>query len=113
MKKNAAIFLVALIVLSFVGPAYCGGPLRKLGRGISNVITSPLEIPNRMGKTYSSSGFYESCTYGVIQGFVMTGFRFGVGLIELATFLIPLPERYEPMLSDPEFFINFSSEKKG
>ena len=112
MKKSVAVFLIMLIVLSLVGPAYCGGPLRKLGRGISNVITCPLEIPNRMGKTYSSSGLYESCTYGLIQGIVMTGFRMGVGLIEVATFLIPSPEKYEPVLSDPEFFISFSPEKK-
>lgn len=107
-KKSVTVFLVALLVLSLAGPAYCAGsldkPFEKFGRGICNVFTAPMEIPNRIGKTYASSGRREAYTYGVIQGIAMMGFRMAVGLIELVTFPIPFPSKYEPILNDPEYF---------
>lgn len=105
MKKAVAISLAVLLALSAVSPAYCGGPLRKLGRGVSNLITCPLEIYNRMAKTNKDIGpSMEWIVYGFISGFVMMGYRATVGAWEVISFPIPVPEKYEPILTDPEFF---------
>ena len=105
MKKTIAIIALFVVVVNFAAPAHCGDPLTKLRRGVCNILNSPAEIPNRIGKVRASSGKYEACTYGLIQGIVMTGFRMAVGAIEVATFPFPIPENYEPIINDPEFFI--------
>lgn len=112
MKKVTAIFMTVFLILGLVAPAYCGGPREKLGRGISNIFTCPLEIPNRIKKVYGDLGFLEASTYGLVQGVVMTGFRLGAGLVELATFPFPFPGNYEPILDDPEYFITIKNKKE-
>ena len=111
MKRNIALLLVVLFVLNLASPAYCDNALTKLCRGICNIITAPLEIPNRVGKVRDSSGLYSACTYGFIQGVVMMGLRMAVGMVEVGTFPLPNPEKYRPVLTDPEYFINLSPEK--
>lgn len=104
MKKIFMIVLVSLLVLSLATPAYCQGPFRKLGRGIWNFITSPLEILNRFEETRARSGYYEAFTYGLCEGACMVGFRAAMGFYEVITFPVPIPAGYKPILSDPEFF---------
>jgi len=110
MKRNIVVFVAALIMLSFAGPAYCGGPLKKLGRGVSNILTCPFEIPNRIYRAYKGSGFFAAITRGPIEGCVMMGYRGLAGLDETVTFYKPTSGGYEPIISDPEFF--FGSSQK-
>ena len=81
-----------------------GNPLRKLGRGVCNVVTFPFEIPYRIGQTNRTDGPFAAMTYGVVKGVVMTGLRAVVGVYEVISFPFPLPEGYKPILADPEFF---------
>jgi len=110
MKRNIAVLLVALFVLNLASPAYCDNALTKLGRGISNIITAPLEIPNRFSKVRDSSSLYTACTYGFIQGVIMMGLRMAVGIVEVGTFPLPNPGKYGPVLTDPEYFIKSALE---
>jgi putative exosortase-associated protein (TIGR04073 family) len=80
-----------------------GDPLRKLGRGLSNCLTFPIEIPNQISKTNDSDGPMAALTYGAVKGIVMGIFRLGVGAYEVVTFPLPFPEWYKPILTDPEF----------
>lgn len=114
MKRIFSIFLILVIMLSAVNPAYCEvpGQLKKLGRGLWNLATCPAEIPNRITKTYDSFGFEQAATYGLLQGIVMMGFRAMVGLYEALSFPIPMPPNYEPIFTDPEFFF-FDKEEGG
>ena len=104
-RKAIAIVLVSLFVFSFVTPAYCGDTtVKKLGRGVCNVLTSPFEISNQMSKVNQKDGPMAGITYGVLKGIMMIGVRAVVGVYEIATFPIPFPKGYQPILTDPEFF---------
>jgi len=111
MKKLFSICLVLLIILSISTPGYCNGPIKKLTRGVSNIATFPFEMYNRIKETNDRSGVMMAATYGVVEGFAMMVFRLAAGMYEVATFPIPMPEKYEPILKDPEFFFERSPKK--
>ena len=111
MKRGFLICLVLVLILNLAAPAYCGGPSRKLGRGLANIATFPLELPNRIGQTHERAGLYEAMTYGFLEGIGMMVFRAAMGVYETATFLIPVPEGYEPVMKDPEFFYEGPAKK--
>ncbi len=104
MKKVLLIGLIFLIVLFLSMPAYCDDPIKKLGRGICNVVTCPFEVLEQIKRTNNSDGPMAALTYGVLKGVGMTGLRAVVGVYEVATFPIPLPQGYKPILTDPEYF---------
>lgn len=68
------------------------GPIRKLGRGLSNTIFGFLEIliqPYKVGE--SEDGGIAACTYGVAKGITYFLGREIVGVVEIITFPMPLP----------------------
>jgi len=83
-------------------------PFRKFGRGMVNVISSPLELPNQM--YLLSDHAHENSKYGVetasaaiegvFMGAVYTFWRLGSGIYDLITF--PLP-KYEFCLITPTY----------
>lgn len=105
MKKIITVCLVLMLIVNMAAPAYCQGPLRKLGRGVSNIFTCFLEIPGRIRETYRQSDIVTAIGLGVPKGVVMTFFRLVYGVYETVTFPLPFPEDYEPILSDPEFLL--------
>ena len=105
MIKTIIIFLIlAVLFLNFPAPAYCDGQIKKLSRGFSNLFTFPMEIPYQIKKTYDRDGEIGAITYGVLWGLYKAGFRALIGVYEIATFPIPVPGAYEPIITDPEFF---------
>ena len=107
MRKILVACFLAAFLLSVASPAYCdthNNPLRKLGRGIWNVLTFPFELPNRIDKVWKKGGVNEGLTYGFCEGVSMMVARGAAGMFEVATFLFPIPPKYEPFISDPEFF---------
>lgn len=106
VKRLAILGIVLLFVFSFQSPAHCDDAFKKLGRGICNCVTFPLEIINRICKANNSEGPGAALTYGFAHGVVMTGFRAFIGFYEVATFPFPFPERYKPIITDPEFFFD-------
>lgn len=107
MKKVIA--LIAIIcVFSLATIALADTPLRKLGRGVANVITCPLEIPKGISDANAESGFIAAFTFGIIKGVFNTGLRGLVGVYEVASFLIPIPQDYGPIITSPEFFFEDS-----
>ena len=79
--------------------------IKKLSRGIANVISSPLEIGDNMSEVIHDEGLFASVTYGVIKGIVDGVERLGVGIYEILTFPAPGPKKdYRPILTDPEFY---------
>jgi putative exosortase-associated protein (TIGR04073 family) len=79
------------------------GPLKKLGRGIANMGTCPLELLKGMEAAKQENGWFAAVTWGILQGTFNTAKRLVVGAYEVITFPIPLPEDYKPILTDPEF----------
>ena len=104
MKKILIALLVPAIVISLATPAFCDDALKKLMRGVCNVITCPLELLEQIKRTNVEDGPLASGTYGVAKGVGMIAIRAIVGAFEIATFPIPLPKHYGPILKDPEFF---------
>jgi putative exosortase-associated protein (TIGR04073 family) len=75
--------------------------IRKLGRGFANVLFGVIEVPNQITKATSQQGG-AAIPYGVGKGFVRWIGRELVGVYEIATFAIPFPQGYKPVMK-PEF----------
>ena len=105
MKKIVMACLVFLLIASLAGPGYCDGPIKKLGRGVWNGITWPLELPNRITEANRRSGAMHAATYGVLEGVCLMIGRACAGFWEIVTFPFPIPEEYQPILKDPEYFL--------
>jgi len=106
MKRILVVLVVVALVLGMAIPAYCGTMVEKLGRGIANVITCPMEIFNQISKANQENGWVAASTYGLLKGVIMTPVRAVVGAYEIVSFPIPLPQDYEPILTDPQYFFS-------
>lgn len=63
--------------------------MRKLGRGISNVLYGIMEIPEQMVRKTESQGRKAGWSYGVVDGTNKSLRRFGYGIYEIFTFYCP------------------------
>jgi putative exosortase-associated protein (TIGR04073 family) len=102
MKKIA--FVLAAMVL-MTAATYADDAVEKLGRGTANVITSPCEMSQQMGRVTEEKGPIAGLTWGTFQGAVSMVQRAAVGAFEMATFPLPIPKNYSPVLTDPEYFM--------
>jgi len=100
---------VLLLIVSSASPAFCDGPVTKLGRGICNMVTFPLEIPEQISRENNSDGPFAGSTVGVLKGLGCALSRACVGLYETVTFMLPGNDDYEPVLKDPEYFFENSN----
>lgn len=106
MKKLVSLLVVFCLVASFAPMAMAqdeNGPMPKLGRGFMNILDSICEIPGTMMRTNASDGAGAAFTTGLFEGIVNTVKRAAVGAYEVATFPIPVPADYEPILDEPQF----------
>jgi putative exosortase-associated protein (TIGR04073 family) len=104
MKKLILIALVLLSLAVLATPAFCGGATTKLGRGLANMVTSPMEVINQITRTNETDGGIAAATVGVLKGAGWTLGRAVVGVYETVTFMLPWPDDYGPILRDPEYF---------
>ena len=110
IKKMCLIALVLLFVINMAAAAYCeDNQITKLGRGIANMVTFPLEVPEQISRTNNTDGPFAGCTVGVLKGFAWALCRACVGVYETATFLMPYPKDFKPVLKDPEYFLENSN----
>lgn len=84
------------------GPSYVSGSLGKLGRGIANVATCPIELPRTIEKVTLKDGYVAGATVGILQGAWRTVLRGLVGVFEVITFPAEVPEGFKPLIR-PEF----------
>jgi putative exosortase-associated protein (TIGR04073 family) len=89
--------LVAVAAALFA--AGCMGPEQKLGRGLSNTfeVVRWGEL-RRSIEMNSVEGWPGYGYYGVIHGFDRSLQRTGLGILEVATFPIPMPD-YQPLFA--------------
>ena len=81
---------------------YTDGILRKLGRGITNIVTCPLEIPRTIQYVGLREGWGAGVTVGTLQGLWRTVLRAGAGVYEVVTFPAEAPKGFAPLMK-PEF----------
>jgi len=77
--------------------------LRKLGRGLANLVTCPVElirVPLLVGRT---EGSVASLSVGIVKGIWQTVLRGSAGVIETATFFVGIPNADFSPLITPEF----------
>ena len=124
MRKIFIGIVVVLCIAVCAGTAYCGCSscakpstcasasgecgqggtmITKLGRGVCNCITFPFELFLQMSRTNRCDGPMAGVTVGLLKGVGMAGIRAAVGVYEVATFPLPCPECYRPILTDPEY----------
>lgn len=109
MKKAIILITMVSVLLVSAEASYAintEGPMRKLGRGVANVFTSPVEIAKSVGEANYEAGPVAAITYGFLKGLYKAGVRAAVGIFEVVTFPFPLKENYAPILTDPEFFFS-------
>lgn len=102
--KKVVVVLIAIAILFTASAAHAETMLKKLGRGMANVLTCPVEIFYRIGEANAESGPIAGITWGLLNGFYRMGTRGLVGAYEVVTFPIPFPRNYKPIIDDPEFF---------
>ncbi len=76
----------------------------KLGRGVANTLAGWMEVPLNMQKYYlpndTGTSIFTGAAVGVFKGLIRTG----VGVYETATFFLPYPEDFAPILPSLEYF---------
>jgi putative exosortase-associated protein (TIGR04073 family) len=74
----------------------------KLMRGVTNAVTSPVEIPKQIILTGRDMGAVGYCVVGPLKGILMTLYRASIGVVETAFFTVPQPGYYDPTI-DPAY----------
>ena len=80
-------------------PASEGTPARKFQRGLLNVALSPIEISHELEKVKSQDKWLATWIPAAVQGTIGMTVRALVGIYEIATFAIPSPPDYRPVLN--------------
>lgn len=92
------LFLTILAALSLIGPAMADiqSPpghhfnwSRKLSRGLTNIVFSPLEYPTSWNRTLEQDGAVAAVGDFFVEGTKRAFVRIGYGLYETATFPFP------------------------
>jgi len=105
MKRVLGLLLVITVVLGFCSLAYAKTPADKLVRGMGNVLSCWLEIPQTMGEEWAAS---KNAGVGIFVGFfkglALTGARAFSGIWDIITFPVASPRNYEPFFKPDYVF---------
>ncbi len=103
----AFVFLAAIVaaVPAFAadGTEHAGNPGEKLARGVVNATTGWLEVPKETARGAQEAG-PPGLIGGLFKGVAMGVTRTVVGGVEIGTFLLPIPNGYEPILKPATVF---------
>jgi putative exosortase-associated protein (TIGR04073 family) len=91
MRRLMIAGAVAAVLLMGAGPAHAQDPVHKLGRGLTNVFTSWIEIPKQLYLGSRRDNAVTGTTAGLFKGLANTVLRAGVGIYDVVTFPIPYP----------------------
>lgn len=76
---------------------------QKLGRGVVNTITSPVEVARQIQITSNEQSLLAGWTLGLVGGLAQGLIRFGAGVIDVFTFPFNFPHPHKAPLIDPEY----------
>lgn len=93
MKQSRVMLIgAALAAVLFVSLTVgASDPFRKLGRGFVNVAFGALELPMKVYDVNEEEGGLAAVSYGVFKGIGYFIAREVIGVVEIATFIAPLP----------------------
>ena len=109
--KKIIVACVGVSIVCVTSAFAATNPVQKLGRGIVNVVTAPVEIPKEIRAHWikGSEKTYHIIVWifcGTVKGVVMTGARIGSGSWDIATAPINIPQDYAPLLK-PEYVFDY------
>jgi len=110
MKKFLGMMIVAVILVSLASSSVFAGErfddvTYKLGRGLTNIITSPIDVVATFDEKFQEYGPYKGSAYGLVRGVANGLTRLAIGVFEVLTFPFEVPENYGPIL-EPEFIFD-------
>ena len=73
-------------------PQWLMRPLEKLSRGVANVAFSVFELPMQWAVVSREDGGIAGITYGTLKGVCYVVARVAVGVTDVVTFPVPLPD---------------------
>lgn len=82
--------------------SYSDGVSRKLGRGLANVVTAPLELIRTPYLVSQRDGAVAGGSVGTVKGLWAAVVRELAGVVETVTCLFPIPKDFQPLIQ-PEF----------
>jgi putative exosortase-associated protein (TIGR04073 family) len=111
--KGRVLWVVCVLTVALIGnsgtafAAQDTGALvvTKLFRGMVNAATGWMEVPKQMSLTWQESGPAVGASWGLIKGISYAIARSVAGGYEVATFLLPIPEDYKPLMQ-PEYVLS-------
>ena len=106
MKLFVSCLVVVAIALSFSCAAFAEGrgPLEKFTTGVKNIITSPGEVLYSVMDDRTGSGMAAGKSHGLLEGASRFIVKLTTGVVEVATFPLPWPNSYDPILDSTEGF---------
>lgn len=114
-----SIVIASILIFLIVPNAFAeNNGIQKLQRGITNVITAPLEIPKEI-RTHWIAGSEKTphilawIFCGVVKGTLMTAARVGSGAWDIVTSPVAIPENYEPLLEPDFVFDDWPQRQEG
>ncbi len=100
MKRSVIFLMICSMLISFAsflpsaqagsGWDYTVDISSKFGRGLTNILTGPVEIPCNMAEEMETST-YKGLAVGIGKGLYKMARRMFNGVTEIATFMIPGP----------------------
>ena len=103
----AFVFLAAIVAaapaFAAEGTEHAGNPGEKLARGVVNATTGWVEVPKETARGAQEAGL-PGLIGGLVKGVALGATRTVVGGVEIGTFMLPVPDRYEPILKPATVF---------
>ncbi len=105
MRSIVVVLLVGVMLLSFAAAAYAKGPGDKLTRGVANILSCWVEIPQTMDEEWKiSKNMAVGCFAGFFKGLAFTAGRMFSGIWDIITFPAAIPRYYEPLFKPDYVF---------
>ena len=107
MKRAISVLIAAAILLLVSSIAFAEGepgPIDKLTRGLTNIVTSPGEMLDSVMDDKTGVGMAAGKSHGLLEGISRFFIKATTGLVEVGTFPFPWPNDYQPILDSTEGF---------
>ncbi len=75
-----------------------GTAMRKLQRGVINIVLSPIEISHELHKDKTKEEYFPTWITGLLRGICYAGGRALSGVYDIVTFPLAVPSGYEPLV---------------
>ena len=85
---------VLMISIGWSDPAWAQNPIHKAGRGVTNILTSWIELPKHLELGMQEDNPFTGIGWGVMKGAGLFATRFVLGAYETVSFLVPYPAGY-------------------